>query len=483
MIQAASASFEITEQAGAPSFNTTSAAIETVHGPLRTTVTLLSSGSDRVCLIAPNLFTHTHLLYREILHVVQKETGLKKDRVLVASSHNHTGSQLSDEPVQAFWSEGPQRGKIKLTKSGRQFFDGLARTVRTLPGKLRPIAVSWAMGREGRISYNNKGRRADGSTYFMREDDRLNVGKDYRGDIDEEAPVVCLTGLDGNIQSFITQFTAHPTTAYHPEHPIVFGEYPQVACDVLADHYRRQNPEVEVLFLQGCAGDTNSKGLLTGDVARARRFGRMLGRTYVRASRQMQSSVSACLALRRTIAHVPFGPLPSLKTLEKEKAEIDSFITRARRGDEDTLLCAGLNFPKNLSTEFRAVNGEIIRKWTTWAIAQRRSGKADQLPHHLDMEVCVLRIGDVAIVGMPCEPFVGVGRRIRAGSAAPLTIPCGYFNTSYGYVPDGPNVGDSEFMSAFYRYTRRPPYRKPGGDVLASVALREIKHLFHRDGE
>ena len=41
----------------------------------------------------------------------------------------------------------------------------------------------------------------------------------------------------------------------------------------------------------------------------------------------------------------------------------------------------------------------------------------------------------------------------------------------YGYLPDGPNTGDREYMSAFYRYTKfRPPYRKPAGDVLGPGA-------------
>ena len=40
-----------------------------------------------------------------------------------------------------------------------------------------------AVGRERRISYNRKGRRADGTTYFMREEDRLLLGRDFCGDI------------------------------------------------------------------------------------------------------------------------------------------------------------------------------------------------------------------------------------------------------------------------------------------------------------
>jgi hypothetical protein len=94
------------------------------------------------------------------------------------------------------------------------------------------------------------------------------------------------------------------------------------------------------------------------------------------------------------------------------------------------------------------------------------------------MEVCVLRLGDVAIVGLPCEPFLGIGRQIRYGSPAGLTIPCGYTNTSFGYVTDCPNTGTRDYPSAFYLYTSRPAYRKPAGDELARVALAELRWMF-----
>ena len=97
------------------------------------------------------------------------------------------------------------------------------------------------------------------------------------------------------------------------------------------------------------------------------------------------------------------------------------------------------------------------------------------------MPVAALRIGDVGIVGLPCEPFLGIGRQIKAASPLPLAAPCGYMNETYGYVPDGPNAGDREYMSAFYRYTRFwPPYRKPAGDALARCAIRLLGRLARR---
>jgi hypothetical protein len=105
-------------------------------------------------------------------------------------------------------------------------------------------------------------------------------------------------------------------------------------------------------------------------------------------------------------------------------------------------------------------------------------GSVDSVPKHLEMTIAVVRIGDVGIVGMPCEPFQGIGRQIRRHSPLPISIPCAYMNASHGYITDGPNTGDREYMSAFYRYTKfRPPLKKPAGDVMADRAVEVLSRF------
>ena len=130
---------------------------------------------------------------------------------------------------------------------------------------------------------------------------------------------------------------------------------------------------------------------------------------------------------------------------------------------------------------FRGKLASFALVWTNWALRMRRSGKVDQIPTALPMEVCVLRLGDVGIAGLPGEPFVSIARQIRQADIAPLTIPCGYTNVSYGYVPEGAGCRDREYMSSFYLYTTsRNRYRKPAGDMLARAAVKGLKQLFSR---
>ena len=69
---------------------------------------------------------------------------------------------------------------------GRALLRQLEEAARKLRDRLEPVTVAWALGRERRISYNRTGRRADGST-CMRDEDRVLLGADFNGDIDDEA--------------------------------------------------------------------------------------------------------------------------------------------------------------------------------------------------------------------------------------------------------------------------------------------------------
>ena len=178
----------------------------------------------------------------------------------------------------AAYSEAAPRAE--LSPVGDTLLKKLRSHAARLPEMLQPVTVWWTQGHEDRITYNRKGRRADGTTYFMREEDRVLMGKDFRGDVDTVAPVVVLKNTAGQVVVALAQFTGHPVTSYHPENPVVFGDWPQVACDRLEKHFDPKGC-IPVAFLQGCAGDVNSKEMFCGGVKRATEFGQMLGQSYI----------------------------------------------------------------------------------------------------------------------------------------------------------------------------------------------------------
>lgn len=482
-LKAAALEFGITPATGGPTSSKVDARVQQVAGPLKTTVTLLEDGTSRLCLITPHMNSPKGANISPLIRRTAAEAlKLPVSRVLLMVSHNHTDLNLVSNHVEAYATLSLKPEEIpapQLVPAGEDFLKQLAATAKKLPALLQPVTVWWAEGSEGRISYNRKGRRADGSSYLIREEDRDLLGVDFNGDIDRQAPILVLKNARGEAVTAIIQFTAHPCSCFHPERPIVFGDWPQVAGDHVAAHLS-PSKSIAVSFLQGCAGDVNSKGMFRGDVELSKKYGRMLADSYIAALGKLQPSKRDGLDYAVEKVRIPLAPLPSEKTLKAEIAEMQDFIRRANAGDENTLLCAGHNFPRELSPRYRGQLIATVLPWSLWALELRQNGKADTVAKHLEVELYVLRLGDVGIVGMPFEPFQGIGRQMRTGSPFPLTVPCGYANLSYGYLTDGANTNpaDGEYMSAHYRYSRyRPPYAKPAGDVLATQAIKTL-HRF-----
>lgn len=482
MLHVAAVTFGVTPEVGSEGMNLSHDRVTDVFSPLNSTLLLLDDAGMRCCLLmtafAVGYARETNLLRAAIGDALE----LPPSQVHVFSSHNHCAVPFTREaiPLDTVLAGGCL-DESELSAEGLQLLREAVNQARLLPARLQPAQVWWGTGHERRVTYNRKGRRADGSTYLMREPDRLRQGVDFNGDIDDTATVVAFTRTDGRPITYLTHFNGHPATAYHPEHPVVFGEYPQVADDDLSTAHGG----VPVGFLQGCCGDVNSKGLLSGKpvqegIADATRYGHYLGETFCQIAENLRPSTATGLALVSQPVRMPFKGVPSERVLRAELAEIADFLARCAVDDEATTRrCAGLNFPETMTPHYRSLLVQPLKRWNEWALRFRIEGRLREAPTHVDLEVVALRIGDVGIVGLPCEPFLGIGRQIRQLSPLPLAIPCGYCNdSSVAYVPDGPNNGDREYQSSYYRYTTALlPYRQPAGDLLARGAVRLLREI------
>jgi len=478
VLKAAARTFSVTPETGEDTDSRTGAKIQKVIGDLKTTVVLLEYGKSRLCFLTSPLRVEGGPISTSTFNIanlniaskalIGRELKLTPDQIVAATSHNHTIPRVIIKNPEAWGREGVLPSESESNKTGRQFMEQLTLAVRGLDKELVPVVVEWGISQETRITYNRRGRRPDGRTYLIREEDRIELGEDYKGLIDPDAVVVILRGMDGKPVTALTFFTGHPVTGYNPETLVSFGQWPQVACEKLSTYL----DGIPVAFFQGCCGDINSKYMLTGTIEQAQEFGELLGDSFIKATNELHTSKRSDLKWLRHKVDIPLDELPDSLSIKRDLASIDDFIRRGDSGDENTLECVGMNFPKALSPPYRARLVELVRPWHVWALEQHRKGKAAETPKSLPVEIVVARFGDIGYVGMPFEPFVMTGLKIRKETPLPCVLPCGYTDGGYGYIPDASACNDREYMAGFYRYTgNRPPYRAPGGDAIADAAI------------
>jgi hypothetical protein len=89
-------------------------------------------------------------------------------------------------------------------------------------------------------------------------------------------------------------------------------------------------------------------------------------------------------------------------------------------------------------------------------------------------EVLVIRVGDVALVGLPGEVFCEIGMELRRCSAAPHTLVAGLSGDAIGYLPT-----QESFAQGGYEVTTGSTFYQPGGaERLGQSAVEQLRRLF-----
>jgi neutral ceramidase len=233
--------------------------------------------------------------------------------------------------------------------------------------------------------------------------------------IDRELIVITLRDEAGR-RCLLTNFACHAVTVQ--VQPLISGDFPGVAMQALESTLAGCECAV---FLQGADGDINPPQVRANfdDVAE---FARILTEGVVRLAEGTTEAQPVALATRSTVLDLPSRPLPAGDDFSEEQ--------------------------------------QVRIGWGTGPLAG---------------EVQVLRLGNLAVVGLPGEPFVELGLAIKARSTAAHTLVVGYANDYLGYLTTPRAWEQGGYEIALGPWSR---VSAEASGMLVEAALRLIKELF-----
>ncbi len=393
-----------------------------------------------------------------ILDAVAGMTGLPRENIRLSCTHTHSG---------------PNTFRLAVITEGR---DMIMEYLHALPLKiggavwqaqqgLRPVRIGAATGACD-INVNRRLKLSDG---------RVVVGRNWDGPVDRTVRVVRIDDLDERPVATIVHYACHPTTiAWQSQHAT--PDYPGMAKRVVEEQLGGT-----CLFLQAATGDIGPRRGFTGDMNVYRKFGRLLGleasklalgietlpkREKLIGLQESGARIAlfedeavepepATLDVRSKVLQLPLKEFPAPEVAEAEAAKLRDALNRLRR--------------EGTAAEIQAAT----------ALATQAGMRADRaLLYHgkteIDWQLQGIRLGPVALISIPGEPFTETGQEIAARSPFPYTLFSGYSNGGFGYMPVR-----SAYPEGGYE-VETTPFAPGAAELVVEESLRMLHEL--RDG-
>jgi len=386
--------------------------------------------------------------------VIADAAGVPRERVAAGTTHNHSVPVTLE--LGGAWI---RRNRELVAPYVESVFDAIGRAAGDAAERLQPVRVGAATG-SSPLAINRRMTAPDG---------RAAVGLNPDGVSDPRVTVVRLDGDDDRPVATIVHYACHPIIL-GPDNRHVTPEYPGIVKRVVESAHGGH-----CLFVQGACGDVGPSELFVAELETYRRLGAMLGheaagiahRAGWRAHRQRvrEGEASAWIA---SFEYEPDAepdstvevatetvPLP----LRDDLGDARAWRDEAERWEEVAYAAREAGAP-----------GEEIRELTVRTkFARMRAERGDAL-QGLDaypLLVQGVRLGPVALVGVPVELFCELGAAIRDGSPFPTTLVSAYWNGYRNYLPT-----DSERERGGYEIDISP--FRPGSDAIATAGAGRV---------
>ena len=426
-----------------------------VLDPLYARALVVEGGEERILLISLDLTIVTKEHADRIRRSVESQTGIPFEAVMVHATQTHSapslghfliGEEFGPVPDEFDWIRGGDRRYWAYAE------ERILKCVEEAERALSPVQVAAGSGVEGRHAFNRRAVTRDGTVVMPGRRWEDPLGPTYirylEGPIDPEVGVVCFRDSSLNMRSLLVNYTCHPVHVF-PK-PVVSADWP----GALADEVKRSLGDSCVpIILNGACGNINPWPPFDPDYADDHRLmGRALSKVVLRVMETLEFAEEAAVDYATKRIKIPLREVEGerLKWAEEKLRSQPSPAWRDERRD--------------------SVDPE-------WVIAAGLLGLhrlRERQPYH-EYEIQAFRIGDVAIVGLPGEPFVEGGLRIKLGSPTYPTYVVHCVNQYVGYIPTSDAFKRGGHEAATSPWSRLVPEAL---DMIVDAALDVLRHLF-----
>ena len=397
-----------------------------VHDPLYAKALALSDGDKTAILIVADLLSVPRDLVEGVRASIQGITGVGQGDVMVAATHTHSGPETIG--IRA----GPDDPYVSAyLKVLERYLVGVA-------------YVAWKKMAEARIG----GSKGDAVIGFNRR---------KRGDpIDSEVGVIRIDDVEGNPRVAVINYPCH-AVVLGGENLLISADYPGYVNGVLE---RVKGLSFTSMFTNGAAGNINPLSSVgytcPGTFRDAERLGSIIAGEALKTLEQTETSGEAKIQTS-SVTHYLSMEEPPIAEAERYVRDAQQKVAELKeKGAEPNKIA-----PYEAVLEYYERNLRLLKE---------EQAKEMRLP----LEVQVFRMNDIALVAVPGEMFVEIGREIKAQSGVKNTFIIGYANGYIGYIPTLKAFEEGGYEPTRTWWNRATP---EAGKIIKEGSLKQLEAM------
>jgi hypothetical protein len=369
---------------------------------------------------------------------IESVTGIQKVNIMILATHTHSGPESDLSAPKA-----------------RDYMLKAADAVVLANEKLAPAGVSVGRSREDRISFNRRLKCKDGTTHMTWEGIDPGLVEGSWGSKDPEV-ITFTINQGGRDIGTVVNFGCHVTTLTGSNW-LYSADYPGYMVEAIR---KVKGEDFLPMFFNGPCGNVtqinNEIGFLD-TYPEAQRIGYLLGVSALEAIRNQEPVGGGMVKVSQQ-----FIPLKRLSITDEQLAWARNVMETVAREGMPPLQQDGIP------------DEQYAKDWIEMHAIQ------DQVD---SIEVQVIRVGELAFVGLTGEPFNEFGLEIKAKSPCPNTIVMGNANDYTKYFPTQISFaqGPEGFTPMITGYETTPGttiYEIGSGEILAAAAISQLEELF-----
>jgi len=374
---------------------------------------------DKAALVACDVLMMRRDMLDPAVARIEQLCDIPSSHVLIHTTHTHHAPSTSTV-------HGYERDESFC----RQVQEAVVEAVRQASQRAeqsKPVTLHFRLGQEATVGQNSRLLLDDGMITWYRPED---VNLRPTGPFDPDLPVVAFRGADGGLEALIFNHSTHTIGALagRKRSPAFYG---------LAAQQIEEELGGTVMFLEGASGSTHNWRLRPPEA-----LARIKNAVLDALSKTEPMAADGVAALKReiTIRVRDFDD-------EAEEKAVRSYCDKHIGKRAEPYIAVF----RNMRHQLAPLQGQERKTW-----------------------VQVVRIGDVALVGVPGEFFTSLGVEIKRRSPFRYTYVAELSNDWVGYIADAPayDLGGYQLWTGLHSWVARGT-----GEQMVNEAMEMLDQL------